>query len=51
MINSYKQRYVCEPVYAMAEASGCHGECWTSFTTPEGNAVSYSDVTDILAGV
>ncbi|ANZ87466.1 EAL domain-containing protein [Citrobacter freundii complex sp. 2024EL-00228] len=47
MINSYKQRYVCEPVYTMAGRLVAM-EVLTSFTTPEGNAVSYNDVTDIL---
>lgn len=47
MIKLYKQHYVCEPVYTQAGRLRAV-EVLTAFTTPDGDAASWSDVTDIL---
>ncbi|HFV9915593.1 TPA: EAL domain-containing protein [Salmonella enterica subsp. diarizonae serovar 61:l,v:z35] len=47
MIKSYKQHYLCEPVYAQSGHLRAV-ELLTAFTTPEGTPVSWNDVTEIL---
>lgn len=47
MIKSYKQHYLCEPVYALNGHLKAV-ELLTAFTSPDGTRVSWSDVTEIL---
>lgn len=47
MIKSYKQHYICEPVYTLSGHLKAV-ELLTAFTTPDGTQASWNDVTDIL---
>lgn len=47
MIKSYKQHYLCEPVYALSGHLKAV-ELLTSFTTTDRTRVSWNDVTEIL---
>lgn len=47
MITSYKQHYLCEPVYTLTGRLKAV-ELLTVFTTTEGTRISWNEVTDIL---
>lgn len=47
MINRYRQRYLCEPIYSRTGRLRAV-EMLTAFTTPDGESVSWGGVSDIL---